>query len=87
MKRNKDDYILLWGGIRGIWRVYRLETGFMDGWMSLIEHECSKTGEVYSGHLDERDGLECTNCYERIPDEVITLWKLHNADQMWRIEV
>ena len=84
--RYRDDYIILWGTIAGPWRLYRMEEGMMDGWASLIEHSCPKEGEVYSGHWSRECG-ECNCCGDYIPDDIITLWKMHNADQMWRLEV
>lgn len=82
--RYRDSYIILWGDLTSTWRLYRMDDEFMDGWSSLIEHACPKEGEVYSGHWVE-GSTECTDCGDEIPAEVITLWKLHNIDQMWRL--
>jgi hypothetical protein len=83
--RFRDDYIVLWGALHSDWRLYRMGDSFMDGWASLIEHSCRKDGDIYSGHW-VKGCEECGACGDDIPREIITLWKIHNADQMWRLE-
>ena len=56
--RYRHDYIILWGDIHSDWRLYRMGESFMDGWLSLSEHNCPKDGEVFSGHwIEEASGL------------------------------
>ncbi len=83
--RYRHDYIVLWGSLTSEWRLYRMDESFMDGWSSLIEHDCRKDGDVFSGHWSEGCS-ECSQCHSEIPDEIITLWKIHNMDQMWRLK-
>ena len=82
--RFRKDYVLLWSDLAETWRLYRMDESFMDNWASLIEHSCPKNGDVYSGHWTETC-VKCTECGEALPDELVTAWKLHNADQMWRL--
>lgn len=83
--QHRKGYTILHGD--SVWWMYTLrDGGFMDDWNSLISHACPKDGEVYSGHW--APGYpECSNCHTDLPDDLITLWKLHNADNMWRIEL
>lgn len=83
--RYRDDYIVLWGDLASEWRLYRMDDSFMDGWASLIEHACRKEGDVFSGHWSEGT-QECNQCHSELPTDLVTLWKIHNMDQMWRLE-
>jgi len=83
--RYRDDYIILWGDLNSEWRLYRMDESFMDGWSSLIEHACRKDGEIFSGHW-MKGCVECSICNAELPDDLVTLWQLHNADQMWRLK-
>ena len=82
--RYRDDYIILWGALSSDWRLYRMDDSFMDGWSSLIEHSCPLDGEVFSGHWI-KECVECEKCHSELPDEIVTLWKIHNMEQMWRL--
>ena len=83
--RYRDDYIILWGDLDSEWRLYRMDDAVMDGWSSLIEHACRKDGEIFSGHW-VKGCNECSICNLELPEDLITLWQLHNADQMWRLK-
>ena len=83
--RYRHDYIVLWGDLDSEWVLYRMAESMMDGWSSLIEHSCRKGDAGFSGHWIE-GCTECLYCNSELPQDLVTLWKLHNIDQMWRLK-
>jgi len=74
----------------GIWQLK--EYPYRDDWNSLILHFCennsSKEREMIpmwrlpAGLI--RGYTDCPRCGEEMPEKIITLWRLHNMDQIQR---
>ena len=85
---NQYETEILFDG--GIWQLKAYP--YKDDWNSLILHYChnndSKVREMIpmwrlpAGLI--RGYTDCPRCGEEMPDEIITLWRLHNMDQIQR---
>lgn len=76
----------------GVWQIKMYP--YKDDWNSLILHFCKNNGgeqmaremipmwRLPAGLI--RGFTDCPRCGEDMPDSIITLWRLHNMDQIQR---
>jgi len=74
----------------GVWQLK--EYPYLDNWNSLILHYCidnrnAKQEMIPMWRLPAgliRGYTDCPRCNAKMPDSIITLWRLHNMDQIQR---
>ena len=76
----------------GVWQLKKYP--YHDDWNSLILHFCkSNQGEDTESEMLPmwrlpagllRGYTDCPRCSEEMPDSIMTIWRLHNMDQIQR---